>query len=187
LLLPARSQPIKKVSNKYLSVALKQFFGSEAIATKTKRLASLLNPPDGKVPKAQQKNAERKARIEAARTLWNRWETETLPALMSRILQAWKDFEAWRVNWDAQQLLINYKIQAGGSDVIRKAEILVEKRLPEGARILLSNNDEICVSCPCEKAEETKDVLQKAMHEAFNTDYDDVPIATEAEILPTWK
>jgi DNA polymerase I-like protein with 3'-5' exonuclease and polymerase domains len=186
LLAPPRPQPTKKFIAKHLEPALKQCFGSKALATKIKRLASLPDPPEGKSSKARQKNAERKAKIDTARILWTKWETETLPALMPQILQAWASFEAWRVNWDAQQLQINFKIQGGGSDVIRRAEILVDSRLPEGARILLSNHDEICVSCPKEFAEAVKQILQDAMHEAFNSIYPDVPIETEAEILDTW-
>src|SRR5215510_1880316 len=77
-----------------------------------------------------------------------RKETEILPTLEPKIMWAWESFEAWRVSWDAQQLQINFRIQAGGSDVLRRAEILVDARLLDGARLLLSNHDEICVSCP---------------------------------------
>jgi DNA polymerase I-like protein with 3'-5' exonuclease and polymerase domains len=110
-----------------------------------------------------------------------------LPTLEPKILYAWASFDAWRVSWDAQQLQINFKIQAGGSDVLRRAEILVDARLPDGARILLSNHDEICVSCPKDFAKFVERVvLQDAMREAFNSVYPDVPIETKSHVAPTW-
>jgi DNA polymerase I-like protein with 3'-5' exonuclease and polymerase domains len=70
--------------------------------------------------------------------------------------------------------------------VIRKAEILVDERLPEDSSILLSNHDEICVSCPKAKAAAIRKIVQDAMHEAFSFFYPNVPIASNPEIHDTW-
>lgn len=107
--------------------------------------------------------------------------------MRAQILEAWKAYEEHRASWDAQQLAINYKIQAGGSDVLRRAEILLELRLPRDSRILLSNHDEICVSGPKAEAEEIAKIVQTAMHEAFTSLYPSVPIKSDVEILDTWK
>jgi DNA polymerase I-like protein with 3'-5' exonuclease and polymerase domains len=164
-----------------------EFFGSVAAAGKAKSLAQCEDPPEGKSESARLRNAARRAKIYTARETLAQWEAEMLPILQAQIAQAWKAFEERRVSWEAQQLAINYKIQAGGSDVIRKAEILVESRLPANSRILLSNHDEICVSCPKEKAQEVVAIVQTAMGEAFSWLYPSVPIESEAEISETWK
>jgi DNA polymerase I-like protein with 3'-5' exonuclease and polymerase domains len=152
LLRPVREQPTKVFAERILKPAMVEFFGSVAAAGKAKSLAESNDPSEGKSESARLKNAARKAKIHSARETLAKWEKEMLPVLQAQIAEAWKAFEERRVSWEAQQLTINYKIQAGGSDVIRKAEILVESRLPANSRILLSNHDEICVSCPKEKA-----------------------------------
>jgi DNA polymerase I-like protein with 3'-5' exonuclease and polymerase domains len=186
LLCEPRPEPTRKFVDKQLKPALKECFGSEALATKIKQLAARDDPPEAKSQKMRDKNAKRRAEIEAARVLWTKWETEVRPSLEPKIAQAWASFEAWRVSWDAQQLQINFKIQAGGSDVLRRAEILVESRLPEDSRILLSNHDEICLSCPKELSRFVEQTLKIAMREAFSSVYPDVPIETKAQISPTW-
>ena len=116
-----------------------------------------------------------------------RWEAEILPRVKEQIAEAWNKKELWRECWEAQQLQINYKIQSGGSDVIRLAEILIDSQLPVDCRIMLSNHDEAVVSCPREKAEQVKRIVQEAMHEAFSILYPDIPIKSEPEISDTWK
>jgi hypothetical protein len=165
---------------------LEEFFGSIKEATKARKLAAKIDPPEGKSASAQAKNAQRRAAIQVARIKWEEWETSILPTHNARIAKAWKAYECRRVNWDAQQLAINFKIQAGGSDVLRKAEVLLDARLPSGARILLSNHDEICVSCPKELVQLVDDLLKNAMHEAFSWLYPSVPIESKPTISETW-
>jgi DNA polymerase I-like protein with 3'-5' exonuclease and polymerase domains len=187
LLRPLREQPIKSFADRMLKPVMVEYFGSLVGAAKVRHLAVREDPPEGKSASARAKNAARRAEIQSARLLWSKWETEVLPAVLARITEAWKVSEERRIGWEAQQLAVNYKIQAGGSDVLRRAEILTESRLPSDSRILLSNHDEICVSCPKEKAQEIATILQSAMHEAFSSIYPAVPIQSEVEILETWK
>ena len=187
LLRPLREQPTKVFADRILKPAMVKFFGSVAAAGRAKDLAQCNDPPEGKSESARLKNAVRRAKIHTARETLIKWEKEMLPALQAQITEAWTAFEIRRLNWEAQQLAINYKIQAGGSDVIRKAEILVESRLPANSRILLSNHDEICVSCPKENTQEVVQIVQAAMGEAFNWLYPSVPIESEAEVCETWK
>jgi DNA polymerase I-like protein with 3'-5' exonuclease and polymerase domains len=186
LLLPYRDQPTKGFTDRILNPALEEFFGSIKEATKARKLAAKTEPPEGKSESARIKNAARRIQIEAARLKWAEWETHHLPIHSAGIAKAWAKYEKRRVNWDAQQLEINFKIQGGASDVIRKAEILVDERLPEDSSILLSNHDEICVSCPKAKAAAIQKLVQEAMHDAFSFFYPNVPIASDPEIHDTW-
>jgi DNA polymerase I-like protein with 3'-5' exonuclease and polymerase domains len=187
LLLPYRNEPTKGFIDRIVNPALEEFFGSIKEATKARKLAAKSDPPEGKSASAQTRNAARRAAIQAARLKWQQWENNILPLREAQIAKAWKAYERHRVNWDAQQLAINFRIQAGGSDVIRLAEILVDQRLPVGARILLSNHDEICVGGPKAKAAEIVEIVQAAMHAAFSSLYPSVPIETKIETLETWK
>ena len=182
-----RKQPTKSFIDRFLGPAEVKFFGSKEAARETRRLSVLEFPPEGKSESAKVKNTMRRTRIAAAREKMAEWNAEVWPALQAEIAAAWNQAEPHRASWEAQQLLINYKIQAGASDVIRKAEIFVESRLPSRCRILLSNHDEICVSCPGDLAETVVKVVQGSMHEAFSSFYPGVPIESEAEILDTWK
>jgi hypothetical protein len=91
---------------------------------------------------------------------------------------------AWRESW------------AGGSNQFRIRLVgrchpafgdPGDARLPEGCRILLSNHDEIAVSCPKEKAAEVTKILQESMHEAFSSFYPGIPIKSEPDVGETWK
>jgi DNA polymerase I-like protein with 3'-5' exonuclease and polymerase domains len=187
LLLRCRAEPTLEFLNGALRRAKIDFFGSVPLATRAAQLALKADPPAGKSASARVKNAARAEAIQKARAQWAQWETEILPQIKEQIAEAWNKKELWRECWEAQQLQINYKIQSGGSDVIRLAEILIDSRLPAECRIMLSNHDEAVVSCPREKAEEVKKIVQEAMHEAFSILYPDIPIKSEPEISDTWK
>jgi DNA polymerase I-like protein with 3'-5' exonuclease and polymerase domains len=187
LLLRYREQPTQDFLNSGLRKAKVAFFGSVPAATKTEKLAHTDFPPEGKSAGAKAKNAARREAILSARVKWAQWERDVLPGVMEQIAEAWNRKETWRESWAAQQLQINFRIQAGGSDVIRLSEILVDARLPEGCRTLLSNHDEIVVSCPKEKAAEVTKILQESMHEAFSSLYPGIPIKSEPEVGETWK
>jgi DNA polymerase I-like protein with 3'-5' exonuclease and polymerase domains len=187
LLLRCRAEPTLEFLNGALRRAKINFFGSVPLATRTAQLAIKADPPPGKSASARVKNAARAETIQKARAQWAQWETEILPQVKEQIAEAWNKKELWRECWEAQQLQINYKIQSGGSDVIRLAEILIDSRLPAECRIMLSNHDEAVVSCPREKAGEVKKIVQEAMHEAFSILYPDIPIKSEPEISDTWK
>jgi DNA polymerase I-like protein with 3'-5' exonuclease and polymerase domains len=187
LLLRCRVEPTQEFLNGALRKAKLNFFGSVPRATRTAQLAHKADPPTGKSASAQVKNAARAEAIQTARKQWARWEREVLPQVMVQIAAAWNKKELWRESWDAQQLQINFKIQAGGSDVIRLSEIILESRLPADCRIMFSNHDETVVSCPREKAEEVKEIVQESMHEAFSLLYPGIPIRSEPEVCDTWK
>ena len=187
LLLRYREQPTQEFLNSGLRKAKVAFFGSVPSATKAEKLAHTDFPPEGKSASARAKNAARREAIMSARVKWAEWEKNVLPGVMDQIAEAWSRKEAWRESWAAQQLMINFRIQAGGSDVIRLSEILVDARLPEPCRTLLSNHDEIVVSCPREKVAEVTKILQESMHEAFSSLYPGVPIKSEPEVGETWK
>ena len=186
LLQPQRPEPTKKFAAKTLNPALIECFGSLKAAVEIQKLALVQEPPIGKSPNAEVKNILKREKIQAARLIAQRWNQKVLPSLTPKILEEWKGFESWRTGWDAQQLRINFKIQAGGSDVLRKAEILFSERKPSSVRVILANHDEICVSAPRDTAEEVKALLERCMCEGFNAIYPDVPIKVESEILATW-
>jgi DNA polymerase I-like protein with 3'-5' exonuclease and polymerase domains len=187
LLLRCRAEPTQEFLNGALRKAKINFFGSVPLATRAAQLAVKANPPPGKSASARVKNAARAEAIQKARQQWAQWEAEILPGVKTQIAEAWNRKESGREFWDAQQLSINFRIQAGGSDVIRLSEITIDSRLPADCRIMLSNHDEAVVSCPREKAEEVKKIVQESMHEAFSLLYPGVPIRSEPEISETWK
>jgi DNA polymerase I-like protein with 3'-5' exonuclease and polymerase domains len=187
LLLRCRAEPTKEFLNAAVSKAKKDFFGSVPRATRASKLALKPDPPAGKSPSAQVKNAARAEEIRNARKQWAQWGAEILPRVMDHVAEAWAHKESWRECWDAQQLQVNFRIQAGGSDVIRLSEILIDSRLDSDCRIMFSNHDETVISCPREKAEAVKRVVQDAMHEAFNQLYPGVPITSKPEDSDTWK
>jgi DNA polymerase-1 len=187
LLLRCRSEPTKEFLNAALIKAKKDFFGSVPRATRAAQLALKPDPPIGKSSSARVKNAARAEEIRNAREQWTRWEAEILREVMKHVAEAWARKESWRECWDAQQLQVNFKIQAGGSDVIRLSEILIDSRLDSDSRIMFSNHDETVISCPREKAEAVKKIVQESMHEAFNELYPGIPITSEPEESDTWK
>jgi DNA polymerase I-like protein with 3'-5' exonuclease and polymerase domains len=187
LLLRCRAEPTREFLETALRKAKVNFFGSVPRATEAARLAVKADPSPGKSASAKVKNAARAEAIQKARGQWAQWETNVLPLVKAQIADAWNKKELWRECWEAQQLEINYKIQAGGSDVIRLSEILIDSRLPADCRIMLSNHDEVVVSCPRDKAEQVKKIIQESMHEAFNQLYPGVPIGSKPEVSDTWK
>ena len=90
---------------------------------------------------------------------------------MEELKEAWRKKDRSREIWAAQQLMVNFRIQAGGSDVIRKSEILIDERLPAGSAIMFSNHDEVVVSCPRELAGSVTEIVQSSMREAFSALY----------------
>ena len=186
LLLPFRDQPTKTFLNAALNKAKIGFFGSLPAATATERLCKQELPLEGKTPSARAKNAARREAIEAARIKWAEWETTILPKAMEELKEAWRKKDRSREIWAAQQLMVNFRIQAGGSDVIRKSEILIDERLPAGSAIMFSNHDEVVVSCPRELAGSVTEIVQSSMREAFSALYPGVAIASKPEVSETW-
>jgi hypothetical protein len=181
-----RDQPTKTFLNAALNRAKIGFFGSIPAATAIERLCKQEPPPDGKTQVARARNAARREAIEAARIKWAEWETTALPAAVKDCGEAWRKKDRSREMWAAQQLRVNFRIQAGGSDVIRKSEILIDERLPEGCAILFSNHDEVVVSCPRELAGSVTEIIQNSMCEAFSGLYPGVAIASKPDVSETW-
>jgi hypothetical protein len=148
LLRPYRQESTASFVSSELTGAKIKFFGSVPAATRTERLANSPPPSEGRTPPQKAIVEEKAQAILAAREQWTKWAGDILPATMLSILERWAGKEKWRVSWDAQSLAINFKIQAGGSDVLRTVEIELEQRLPAPARVIFSNHDEAVVSCP---------------------------------------
>jgi len=63
---------------------------------------------------------------------------------------------------------VNTVVQGAAADLIKKAMVEVEPRLPAGARLVLQVHDELIVECPDGKSDETAAVLRGAMEQALS-------------------
>jgi DNA polymerase I-like protein with 3'-5' exonuclease and polymerase domains len=186
LLFPYRDIPTASFLSKQITDEKKRFFGSVAAASKIERLAKAGDPPEGKSPSAKAKALARMAEIQFAREKWSAWEAGA-PSREERNNAVWISRERYRVVWDAQTLAINFKIQAGGSDVLRAVEIKLEERLPAPARVIFSNHDEVVVSCPREMREEVSEIIRSTMCECLSADYSGVKVMVKVDSADTWQ
>ncbi len=71
----------------------------------------------------------------------------------------------------AQQALlrqaVNTTVQGSAADLIKKAMIAADERLPEGCRLILQVHDELIVEAPEEKSDEAADILRASMEGAM--------------------
>ena len=83
-------------------------------------------------------------------------------------------------------LLLNTPIQGGTADGVKRAMVLLLKRLPAGARLVLIVHDELIIECPVGMAEEVKTILIGAMIDGMQSIHPEVCIDVEAGIWRTW-
>jgi DNA polymerase-1 len=89
-------------------------------------------------------------------------------------------------DWERFTALVNTPVQGGTADGMKRAIILVSKRLPQAARIVSTVHDELVVECPGDLADECRIIVSDAMVEAMAKLYPEVPIEVEASICGNW-
>lgn len=88
---------------------------------------------------------------------------------------------------EAERLSINAPIQGSASDIVKKAMILLDKKLvDEGieAKIILQIHDELVVETPEENAEKVQEILKKEMEQAIILD---VLLKVDLSIGKNWE
>jgi DNA polymerase I-like protein with 3'-5' exonuclease and polymerase domains len=186
LLLAYRQKPTASFISSELTKAKLRFFGSIPVASRTEKLAKS-SPPEGKSSRLTARSEQKGQEILAAREQWIKWEEEALPEALRRIAELWAVKEKYRVIWAAQILAINFKIQAGGSDVLRWVEIKLEERLPASARVIFSNHDEVLVSCPRDLKSEVAEIIRATMCKGLSTLYPGVNVVAKVQFGNTWQ
>lgn len=83
----------------------------------------------------------------------------------------------------AERVAINSTIQGSAADLIKRAMLALQRRLPAGARLILQVHDELIVEAPEERAEEAAAVLAESMRRAADFR---VPLVAEARIGRHW-
>lgn len=78
---------------------------------------------------------------------------------------------------------VNTTVQGTAADLIKKAMVEVEPRLPQGARIVLQVHDELIVECPEHLAEASGAILREAMERALSLS---VPLAVSLSSGKRW-
>ncbi len=78
---------------------------------------------------------------------------------------------------------INTTVQGSAADLIKKAMVEVEDRLPEGARLVLQVHDELIAEVPEDRAEETSRVLKETMESVLSLD---VPLVARTKSGRRW-
>ena len=88
--------------------------------------------------------------------------------------------------WEKFTALVNTPVQGGAADGLKKAIILVAKRLPEGAMLVSTVHDELVVECWEQDADGVRSILSESMTEAMAALFPEVPIQAEAFLCNTW-
>ena len=83
----------------------------------------------------------------------------------------------------AERQVFNTKIQGSAADLIKYAMIRAYKRLPEGAKLMLTVHDELVTLTPADKAEDTALAIRDAME---GIDLLDVPLVADIKIVDRW-
>jgi DNA polymerase I-like protein with 3'-5' exonuclease and polymerase domains len=87
------------------------------------------------------------------------------------------------------QALVNYLIQASCADGQKLALVLIARRLPSGAELILSVHDEVLVLCHAQQAEEVGKIVTETMKEAYRMAFGQplkVPIVFEMKPVQSW-
>jgi DNA polymerase I-like protein with 3'-5' exonuclease and polymerase domains len=87
------------------------------------------------------------------------------------------------------QALVNYLIQASCADGQKLALVLIARRLPSGAELILSVHDEVLVLCHAHQAEEAGKIVTAAMKTAYRMAFGEplrVPIVFEMKAIQSW-
>lgn len=88
---------------------------------------------------------------------------------------------------EAERLSINAPIQGSASDIVKKAMILLDRKLFEQnieARIILQIHDELIIETPEENAEKLREILKKEMEQAMMLN---VPLKVDLAIGKNWE
>lgn len=83
----------------------------------------------------------------------------------------------------AERQAFNTRIQGSAADIIKLAMVRAYKRLPEGARLLLTVHDELVTLTPSDKVEDTVSAIREAM-EGINLL--SVPLVADIKVVDRW-
>lgn len=83
----------------------------------------------------------------------------------------------------AERQAFNTKIQGSAADIIKIAMVRAHKMLPEGSKIILTVHDELVLTTPAERAEETAEKLREAMEDIQVLK---VPLIADVKIVDRW-
>jgi DNA polymerase-1 len=83
----------------------------------------------------------------------------------------------------AERQAFNTRIQGSAADIIKLAMVRAYKRLPEGARLLLTVHDELVTLTPNDKVEDTVSAIREAM-EGINLL--SVPLVADIKVVDRW-
>lgn len=83
----------------------------------------------------------------------------------------------------AERQAFNTRIQGSAADIIKLAMVRAYKRLPEGAKLLLTVHDELVTLTPEDKADDTVAAIQDAMEGITLLD---VPLVADIKVVDRW-
>ena len=83
----------------------------------------------------------------------------------------------------AERQAFNTRIQGSAADIIKLAMVRAYKRLPEGARLLLTVHDELVTLAPNDKVEDTVSAIREAME---GIDLLSVPLVADIKVVNRW-
>lgn len=83
----------------------------------------------------------------------------------------------------AERQAFNTRIQGSAADIIKLAMVRAYKRLPEGAKLLLTVHDELVTLTPNDKVEDTVSAIQDAME---GIKLLDVPLVADIKVVERW-
>jgi DNA polymerase-1 len=89
-------------------------------------------------------------------------------------------------DWERFTALVNTPVQGGTADGMKQALLLIDRRLPQSARIVSTIHDEVVVECHEDAAEQCREIITTAMVEAMAALFPEVPVEVEANICNTW-
>ena len=83
----------------------------------------------------------------------------------------------------AERQAFNTRIQGSAADIIKLAMVRAYKRLPEGARLLLTVHDELVTLTPNDKVDDTVSAIREAME---GIDLLSVPLVADITVVDRW-
>jgi DNA polymerase-1 len=89
--------------------------------------------------------------------------------------------------WDRFARAVNSPVQGVAADGMKMALVELHRRLPEGARIILTVHDDVLVECPTAIGEDVKRLVEEVMRAEMGRLLPEVPIEADAEVLDRWK
>jgi len=83
----------------------------------------------------------------------------------------------------AERQAFNTRIQGSAADIIKLAMVRAYKRLPEGAKLLLTVHDELVTLTPNDKVDDTVSAIREAME---GIDLLSVPLVADIKVVDRW-